>query len=138
MPRFVFEDDLRHDFKELIEQPLAEIDDRRAPVIAENAIKQRHLTARVGDVDRPDQTRKTGGEGGLARIKIITDHRTSADPQELNQQAGEQRFPDTRVTRGDDVELRLLRHASERTIRFGWTDSRMKPGRLSRLLLPGL
>ena len=73
MPRFVFEDDLRHDFKELIEQPLAEIDDRRAPVIAENAIKQRHLTARVGDVDRPDQTRKTGGEGGLARIKIITD-----------------------------------------------------------------
>ena len=31
---FVFEADLRHDFKELIEQPLAEIDDRRAPVIA--------------------------------------------------------------------------------------------------------
>jgi hypothetical protein len=79
------------------------------------------LTARIGDVDRPDQTRKTAGEGGLARIKIVTDRRTSADPQELDQQAGEQHFPDTRVTRGDDLELRLLRHASERTTRFGWS-----------------
>ena len=75
---------------------------------------------------------------GLARIKIVTDQRTSVDRQELDQQAGEQHFPDTRVTRGDDLELRLLRHASERTIRFGWTDSRMKPGHLSRLLLPEL
>jgi hypothetical protein len=39
LPCFVFEADLGHDFKELIEQPLAEIDDRRAAVIAENAIK---------------------------------------------------------------------------------------------------
>jgi hypothetical protein len=54
-------------------------------VIGKNAIKQRHLTARIGDVDRPDQTRKTAGEGRLAGIKIITDQRSPADPQELDQ-----------------------------------------------------
>ena len=111
MPRFVFEADFRHDFKELIEQ----IDDRRAPVIAENAIEQRHLTACVGDVDRPDQIRKTAGEGGLAGIKIVTDQRAPAHPQEIDQEAAEQRSPNTRVSRGDNVELRLLRHARFRS-----------------------
>jgi hypothetical protein len=118
LPCFVFEPYLCHDFEELIEQPLAEIDDCRTPVVGENAVEQRHLTACVGNVDRPDQTRKTAGEGGLARIKIITDQRAPADPQEIDQQAAEQRLPDARVSRGDDVELRLLRHASERPVRL--------------------
>jgi hypothetical protein len=87
-------------------------------VIAENTIEQRHLTARIADVDRPNQTRKKPGEGGLAGIEIIADQRTPADPQKLDQQAGEQRFPDTRVTRGDNVELCLPRHASERPVRL--------------------
>jgi len=60
----------------LIEQAVAKIDDGRAPVIAKNAVKQRHLTARAGDVDRTGQTRKTGGQGRLARIKIIADQGT--------------------------------------------------------------
>jgi hypothetical protein len=102
----------------LIEQSLAEIDDRRAPVIAENAIEQRHLTACVGNVDRPDQIRKTTSEGGLAGIKIVTDQRAPAHPQEIDQQAAEQRSPDTRVSRRDDVELGLLRHASELPVRL--------------------
>jgi hypothetical protein len=85
LPCFVFEPYLCHDFEELIEQPLAEIDDCRTPVVGENAVEQRHLTACVGNVDRPDQTRKTAGEGGLARIKIITDQRAPADPQEIDQ-----------------------------------------------------
>jgi hypothetical protein len=85
LPRFLLEANLRHDFEELIEQPVAEIDHRGAPVIGKNAVKQRHLTARIGDVERPDQTRKTASEGGLAGVKIITDQRTSTDPQEFDQ-----------------------------------------------------
>ena len=73
MPGFFLEADLRHHFEELIEQSVAEIDHRRAPVIGQNAIEQRHLAACIGDVDRPDQVRKTAGESGLAGIEIITD-----------------------------------------------------------------
>jgi hypothetical protein len=59
---------------------MAEVDDRRAPVIGEDAIEQRHLPLRIAD--------------------------------------RQQRFADARMTRGDDVELRLLRHAGERPVRL--------------------
>ena len=85
LPGFVFEADLRHHFEELIEQTAAEIDDRCAPMVCEDAIEQRHLTARIRDIKRPNQCRKTAGEGGFARIKIITDQGRSTDPQELDQ-----------------------------------------------------
>src|SRR5215472_9821503 len=52
-----------------------------------------------------------------------SDQWTPAGPQELDRQAGEQRLPDPRVARGDDIKLRLLRHASERP---GWSDGKMK------------
>jgi hypothetical protein len=82
----------------LVEWAIAEIDDRRAPVIGNNAVKQRHLTARVGDIDRPDQIGKAGGECGLVGFKIITHHRSSAQPQEFNEKPRQQRFSDARVT----------------------------------------
>ena len=62
MPRFVFEADLRHHLEELVEWTITEIDDRRGPAIGNNTVEQRHLTARVGDIDRPDQVGEARGE----------------------------------------------------------------------------
>jgi hypothetical protein len=98
LPRFVFEADFRHDSEELVEWTIAEIDDRRAPMIGNNTIEQRHLTARVGDIDRPDQVGEASGVRRLAGFKIITDHRSPAHPQEFNEKPRQQRFSDARVT----------------------------------------
>ncbi|HEV2625367.1 MAG TPA: hypothetical protein VGV62_09665 [Xanthobacteraceae bacterium] len=98
MPRFAFEADLRHHLEELVDRTITEIDDRRAPVIGNNAVEQRHLTARVGDIDRPDQVGEAGGERGLAGFKIVADQRSPAQPQEFNEKPRQQRFSNARVT----------------------------------------
>jgi hypothetical protein len=117
---------------------MAEIDHRRAPVIGNDAIKQRHLTARVADVDGPDQLGEETRQRGLVRFEIVAHERTPAQPQEFNEQARKQCLSDARVARGDYVELGVLRHGPRALHRFGGSNSKMEtqpsPGRREREL----
>ena len=78
-PRFLHEADLRHHGEELLEQAVAEVDDGGPPIVGDQPVEQRHLAARIGDVDGPDQVGEVAGQRRFARIEIVADQRLAAE-----------------------------------------------------------
>jgi len=116
-PRLLSEADVADDGEELLERPVADVDDFGARGVRDQLVEQFHLSADIADIDRPDQFGKAAGQHGPARIEVETDQGPPVVEEIFHQQPRQQGLACARARRSDDVERRRLHGHSRGALR---------------------